>query len=174
MGYFATYLVYIAVLARALGWSQDSPPIPAPVWILLLFFGLILFSEQALSRRLPWYPRLYTLVQSGLVTAMLYSAPTADFFTMLFFPLSFQVVKFFRARIGFLWIGVFSLTMAGMFLFGLEWEAGVTMILAGTGADVLMGSFAHLIARTEQRRQENQRLFGDLQKAYRGLKDSAS
>ena len=64
--------------------------------------------------------------------------------------------------------------MAGMFLFGLEWEAGLTIVLAGSGANVLMGSFAHLIARTEQRRQENQRLFGDLQEAYRQLKDSAA
>jgi signal transduction histidine kinase len=47
-------------------------------------------------------------------------------------------------------------------------------VLAGGGANVLMGSFAHLINRTERRRQENQRLFGDLQEAYHQLKDSAA
>jgi signal transduction histidine kinase len=104
---------------------------------------------------------------------MLYSAPTIDFLTMLFFPLSFQAVQFFGKMVGFAWIGTFSLAMAGMFLFGLEWQAGVTMILAGSGANVLMGSFAHLIARTKQRRRENQQLFGDLQEAYWRLKDSA-
>ena len=35
----------------------------------------------------------------------------------------------------------FSLAMAGRLLFGLEWEAGLTNVLAGSGANVLMGSF---------------------------------
>ena len=105
---------------------------------------------------------------------MLYSAPTIDFLHMLFFPLSFQAVQFFHDVVGFAWIGGFSLALSGMFLFGMEWEAGLTMVLGGSGANVLMGSFAHLIARTEHRRQENQRLFGDLQEAYRQLKDSAA
>ncbi len=174
MRYFATYLIYIAVLARAAGWSQDSPPLPTSIWILLPIFGLVLFSEPALTRRFPLYPRLYTLVQSGLVIAMLYIAPYQDILPMLFFPLSFQAVQFFHGRIGFAWIGVFSLAMMGMFLFGLEWESGLTMVLAASGANFLMGSFAHLMARTEQRRQENQRLLVDLQRAYRQLKDSAA
>ncbi len=174
MRYFATYLVYVAVFTRALGWSQDSAPIPRLAWILLIAFGLILFSERAISRRLPWYPRLYTLVQAALVIAMLYSSPTADIFSMLFFPLSFQAVQFFRARIGFVCIGAFSLAMAGLLFFGLEWESGLTMILASSAANILLGSFAHLIGRTDQRRAENQRLFGNLQEAYRKLKDSAA
>ncbi len=174
MHYFATYLIYAAVLTRALGWSQDSAPIPLPVWAMLALFGLILFTERRLSHRLPWYPRLYILMQSGLVIVMLYSAPTVDIFSMLFFPLSFQAVQFFHNRIGFLCIGGFSLAMTGMFLFGLEWESGLTMILAASGANVLMGSFAYLIERTEQRRMDNQRLLGDLQETYRKLKDSAA
>jgi signal transduction histidine kinase len=174
MRYFATYLIYIAVIARAIGWNQETAPIPTIIWILLAIFGVILFSERTITRRFPLYPRLYIFVQSLLAITMLYSAPTLDFLTMLFMPLSFQAVQFFPGRIGFIWIGVYSLAMMGMLLFGMEWQAGVTMVLAGSGANVLMGSFAHLIARTEQRRQENQRLFGDLQAAYRQLKDSAA
>lgn len=174
MRYFATYLIYIAVIARAIGWNQETSPIPTTIWILLVIFGVILISQQALTRRFPLYPRLYTVVQSGLVITMLYSAPTIDFLSMLFFPLSFQAVQFFHNRIGFAWIGVFSLAMIGMFLFGMEWQAGVTMVLAGSAGNALMGSFAHLIARTEQNRQKNQRLYGDLQKAYSQLKVSAA
>lgn len=48
------------------------------------------------------------------------------------------------------------------------------MVFTGGGAGLLMGRFAHLISRTEQRRQENQRLFADLQQAYHKLKDSAA
>jgi signal transduction histidine kinase len=45
------------------------------------------------------------------------------------------------------------------------------MLLFSSGANALMGSFALLIERTERARRENQRLFGELQEAYRGLKD---
>jgi len=174
MRYFATYLIYLAVIARAIGWNEDTAPIPAVLWVLLAAYGVVLVSERSLTQRFPRYPRFYTLVQSVLAIIMLYRAPTLDFITMLFMPLSFQVVRFFPGRTGFIWIGAFSLAMMGTFLFGMEWQAGVTMVLAGGGANVLMGGFAHLISRTEHRRQENQRLFGDLQGAYRQLKDSAA
>ncbi len=171
---FAIYLVYIAVIARAIGWNQETATVPTLIWILLAIFGIILFSQQSLTRRFPSYPRLYILVQSVLVVIMLYRAPTIDFLHMLFFPLSFQAVQFFPGWTGFAWIGGFILAISGMFLFGMELQAGVTMVLGGGVADVLMGSFAALIKRTELRRQENQRMFGDLQKAYRQLKDSAA
>ena len=174
MSFFAIYLVYIAVVARAIGWNQETAPIPTVIWVLLAIFGVILFSERFVSRRFPLYPRFYTLVQSALVISMLYSAPTMDFLDMLFMPLAFQAVLFFGDLVGFSLIGVFSLALAGTFLFGMELEAGVTMVIAGSCANLLMGSFAHLISRTEANRQENHRLFGDLQEAYRQLKDSAA
>jgi signal transduction histidine kinase len=174
MQYFAIYLIYISVVARAIGWNYETEPIPNSIWILLIIFGVILISEQALTRRFPFYPRLYTLAQSALVITMLYSAPTLDFIPMLFFPLSFQAVQFFHTPVGFAWIAGFILATSGMFLFGMEWQAGVTMVLAGGGVNILMGSFAHLIERTEQRRLDNQRLFGDLQEAYYQLRNSAA
>jgi signal transduction histidine kinase len=163
MRYLATYLIYFAVLVRAIGWSQDTSPIPIIIWVLLGVFGMF-----------PLYPRFYTLVQSGLVITMLYSAPTIDFISMLMIPLCFQAVQFFPNRIGFAWIGVLVLAMAGMLFVGMEWEAGLTMVLGGGGAGLLMGSFAYLINRTEQRQEENQRLFANLQEAYGQLKDSAA
>lgn len=174
MRYLATCLIYAAVLIRALGWSQDSAPIPGPAWVLLVGFGVLLFSERPLTHARPWYPRLYILLQSGLVIAMLYSAPQVDIFPMLFFPLSFQAVQYFSAPIGFACIGLFSLAMGGMLWVGLEFEAGSVMLIFSSAANVLMGSLAWLIQRTERDRQENQRLFGELQEAYRELKDFAA
>ena len=173
MHHFAIYLIYISVVARAIGWNHETEQIPNLIWILLIIFGVILISEQSITHRFPLYPRLYTLTQSALVIAMLYGAPTLDFIPMLFFPLSFQAVHFFHSLVGFVWITGFILATSGMFLFGMEWQAGVTMVLAGGGANLLMGSYAHLIECTEQRHLDNRRLFGDLQEAYHQLRDSA-
>jgi signal transduction histidine kinase len=171
---YAPYLIYLAVLARTAGWGVDSFPVPPLVWILLIVFGAILATEPAITRRLAWYPRLYALVQSGLVIAMLYTAPGMDILSMLFFPLSFQVVQYFGERIGFAWIGVFSLAMAGTFLFGMETAPGILMLLLGTGSNALMGGYAGLIRRTDSKRRANQKMFAELQAAYRTLKDSAA
>ena len=174
MRYFATYLIYIAVIARAIGWNQETAPIPLTIWILLSIFGVILFSEHALTRRFPLYPRLYTLIQSALAISMFYRAPTLDFLGMLLLPLCFQAVQFFGPRLGFIWIGGLIVALSGMVFLGLEWQAGLTTIITGSGTGFLMGSFAYLIMRTEQRRQDNTRMFGDLQEAYRTLKKSAA
>jgi signal transduction histidine kinase len=174
MGRLVTYLIYIAVLARAIGWNFETFPIPASIWALLAIFGLLLFSERSLTGRFPRYPRFYTFIQSVVVIAMLYIAPTTDFLTMLLMPLSFQAVQFFHDVIGFIWIVGFSLAMLGMILFGLEWQAGLTMLLATSGANTLMGSFAHLLSRTDQNRLKNQQMFFNLQQAYRQLKESST
>jgi signal transduction histidine kinase len=170
MRYVATWLIYLAVLTRAVGWMQDSPAFPAGIWLMLALFGLMLALEPQLTRRWPGFPRLYVTLQSVLLVGMLYTAPILDFLPMLFFPLSFQAVQFFGARGGSVWIGVFSLAMLGMILTGLEWGDGIVMLLLTSSVDVLMGSFAHHISRTEQVHLENQRLFGELQAAYRSLK----
>ncbi len=174
MRHYAPYLIFIAVLARTAGWGVDSFPVPPLVWILLVVFGAILATEPVVTGRLAWYPRLYALVQSGLVIAMLYTAPGMDILSMLFFPLSFQAVQYFGERIGFAWIGVFSLAMAGTFLFGMEPAPGILMILLGTGSNALMGGYAGLIRRTDSSRRANQKMFAELQAAYRALKDSAA
>jgi hypothetical protein len=167
MYYLTNYLIYIAVLVRAAGWIQDSAPIPLPAWILFVAFGILLISERAVTRFLPWYPRLYILVQSCMVIAMLYSAPQADIFAMLFFPLSFQAVRYFSASIGFCFIAAYSAAMAGSLLFGMEFQPWIVMLLFSTGVNVMLGSFAMLIERTDRSLLENQRLFGELQEAFK-------
>jgi signal transduction histidine kinase len=174
MQHLITYLVYLAVLARAVGWNQETTPIPSAIWSLLAVFGIILFLQQPLYRRFPKSQPAVVLIQSAMVIAMLLLDPAIDFLPMLFLPLSFQAVQFFGSRIGFAWIGGFILVMAGLALFGMEWEAGLTLVLTGGAANMLMGSFAHLMHRTDQQQRENQRLFVDLQEAYRRLKVSVS
>jgi len=160
MRYLATYLIYIATIARAIGWNTETFPIPIHIWFLLGVFGVVLVSQQTITKRFPRYPQFYLLIQSGVVIAMLYTAPTIDFLLLLFLPLSFQIVQFFPSWIGFTWIGICVLAASGMLLLGLEWQAGLTMILTAVGTGYLMGSFAYLISRTEHRRLDNQHMFG--------------
>jgi signal transduction histidine kinase len=171
----ATYLIYAAVVVRAAAWFEDNFPVQGVVFVLLAFFGLLLVSEPLFTRRLPWYPYLYLLLQSGLTLALLFLVPGMDFLPALFLPLSFQAVMFFKRRWGFVWIGAFTLAMAWPLLLGWNWQLpGLASVLINGGASFLVGGIAHMIQRTDQARRENQRLLQELETAYRQLQEYAA
>jgi signal transduction histidine kinase len=170
----ATYLIYAAVVLRAAAWYQDNPPVEGAVISLLAIFGLLLVSEPRLTARLTWYPYAYLILQSGLTLALLFIEPGMDFLPALFLPLSFQAVVFFK-RWGFVWIGAFTLGMAGPLLLGWDWQMeGVASVIINGAASFAIGSYAHLIQRAEGARQENRHLLGELETAYRQLQEYAA
>ncbi len=171
----ATYLIYAAVLVRMAEEFDQNPPVRGIVVVLLAVYGLVMASEPLLTPRLRQYPLSYLILQSGLVLSLLIEAPDMDFLPMLFFPLSFQAVLFFKRRVGFVWIGGFILAMAGPLLIGWNWELpGLAMVLLFAGVNFMMGSSADLIERAGLARQENQRLLAEMEKAYRQLQEYAA
>jgi signal transduction histidine kinase len=176
MRYIATYLIYATVLIRTLSWHYAIAPVPPVVLVLLAAYGVVLASESALARRLPGYGLPYLLIQSGLILAILLIAPAEiDFLPMLFLPLAFQAVLFYQWRIGFLWIGAFILARSVPLALdrSLNLDDGVAILLFA-GLVWVIGNYAHLTWRAERARQENQRLLGELQGAYRLLQDYAA
>jgi signal transduction histidine kinase len=174
--YLAIYLILAAVTYRTLTASYDeSVPLNPVVYIYLAAYAALLVSEPLLTRRLRWFPWVYLIAQTGLVVAMLFTAPQLDFLPMLFLPLSFQAVMIFKRRAGFVWIAAFCLAMIYPVMLGWDWEpGGLVVVLAYTAANFLMGSTAHWSQRVERARQENQRLLAELQVAYRQLQDYAA
>ena len=173
MRYIATYLIYATILIRTLSWNYAIAPVPPAVLVLLVIYGVVLASEAALARRLPAYVLPYLLVQSGLAFAILLIAPAEiDFLFLLFIPLAFQAVLFYQRRVGFLWIGAFNLARAVPLVINRNWslDSGVGVLLFA-GLSWVVGNYAHLTRRAELARQKNQQLLGELQGAYRQLKD---
>src|SRR5512133_2793108 len=98
---YITYLMYAAVVVRVMAWFQQNPPVQRGVLALLAVYGLVLFTEPLLTHRLPRYPYVYLIVQSILAYVLLLAVPEMDFLPLLYFPLSFQAVQFFKRRLGF-------------------------------------------------------------------------
>ncbi len=175
MRIIATYLIYAAAVVRTVEEFDTNPPVRGTVVVLLALYGLALACEPLLTRRMRRYPFYYLALQSGLVLSLLIVAPTMDFLPMLFFPLSFQAVEFFGRRLGFLWIGGFTLAMAVPLLVGWDWELpGLASGLLFAGFSFMMGSSADQIERAGLARQENQRLLAEMGKAYRQLQEYAA
>jgi signal transduction histidine kinase len=175
MLFIATSLIYAAVLVRTADWFNENPPIQGLVFVLLAVYGAIMVSEPLFTRRFHRYPFLYLPAQTGLGLGLMIAAPGMDFAPMLFLPLSFQTVQFLGPKRGFLWIGAFSLAVAGPLLIGWEWEvAGLASVLLFSGLGFAMGSNAHQAERARLARQENQRLLGETERAYHQLQAYAA
>jgi signal transduction histidine kinase len=176
MRYIATYLIYATILVRVVSWHYTVAPVPPVVLVLLVMYGIVLASEAALARWLPGYALLYLLVQSSLTFAILLIAPAEiDFLFLLFIPLAFQAVMFYRRRVGFLWIGAFNLArgIPSMLDRNLSLDDGVGILLFA-GLSWVVGNYAYLTWRAELARQKNQQLLGELQGAHRQLQDYAA
>ncbi|MEW5956744.1 MAG: sensor histidine kinase, partial [Chloroflexota bacterium] len=76
---------------------------------------------------------------------------------------------------GFLWIGAFTVVMAGPLIMGWSWQlAGLAMVLLFSSGFFVAGSYGYLIRQAESARRRNQRLLGELQVAHRQLQDYAA
>lgn len=192
------YLIYAAVVLRGLVRLANEPGFSQAVVLLLVYGVLLALAETQLVQRgalrtsqaepsrfvlasagepLPvafWFSLVYLLLQTGLVVGLLLVPPILDFFGFLFIPLCMQAVFLVGRRLGFVWIGLFSLAMAGPMLIDEKgWVFGLTMTVLNTGYCLLFSGYAHQVQRSEAAREHNEQILGDLQVAHRRLEGYA-
>lgn len=183
------YLLFLAVALRAMVVFADDPQLPLVV-VLLTAFGVFLFagswfirykisslvavvrldSEQKQFWSHTALPFLYLLLQSGLVSALLFVPATEDFFGNLFILLSLDAVFYFGRRWGFLVITTFFLITAIALASSAQGPLfGMVMASLYAGVGFLFGGYAHQVQRAELARQQNQHLMAELQIAHQQL-----
>ena len=123
--YLGFYLALAAIAFRGLNtyFSEDHEERWAAAGLLLAFFVLSVGCYW-LTRRLRWYPHLYMTLQGGLALGLLLLPPHLDYFSILYFLLSAQVMLLFPQRVGYLWLGIFTAAMAGALLSTSGWREG--------------------------------------------------
>lgn len=183
------YLLFSAVALRALVVFAGDPQLPFVI-ALLASYGLLLSAGPWLIRHrtaaLPsaarreagdkpawsqsFLPLVYLLLQSSLVTALLFIPTTEDFFGNLFIPLSMDAVLYFGSGRGFLAIVAFSLVVALALASSAQGPLfGIVMAVLYGGVAFLFGGYAHQVQRAEAASHQNQRLMAELQAAHHQL-----
>jgi len=178
------FLIHAGVTLRCL---IRLPRMQHPGWViaLLALNAILLILEAWLSRRRAAHPAeapafdvdlrpVYLLLQAAIITALLLSRPTQDFFALLSIPISLSAVLFYGKR-GFLWIAAFSLALAFPLITskaGLP--LGAVLALNYGGLCFLFGGYAYQVRKAEAARTETQRMVGELQVAHRELREYAS
>ena len=118
-----SYFLYAATLIRVVAFSVEEPP-EGPLIELMVLYGIVLFTQPLLSRRLRWYPWAYLTLQSALTLGMLMIPPHFDFLPTLFYPLSMQAVSAFGWRTGLGWIIGFTLILVVPVMINWDWQIG--------------------------------------------------
>jgi len=174
------YLIFAAVISRAVVVVSDRPEFPF-VLGLLAIYGVLLLSETWFTRQKPFRSLespegqlAYLVMQSVLVIAALILSSYEDFLAMLFIPLSLDAVSFFGRRFGYTLIGIFSLAMTLTLLFSDVGELfGLAMGILYSGVCFLFGGYAHQVEKAKAAREQNELMFNQLQTAYRQLQGYA-
>lgn len=176
------YLLYAAVILRGVVRFWGSPGRIVLV-VALAAYGLLLSvsmrllgaernveAEDRSLRRRRIIVSAYLVLQIALVMALFRLGTGADFFALLFIPLSLQAVLFLGGRAGALWIAIFCISML-IGLQGVEPEPlfGPGMAAVYGGLCVLLGGYAIQIRNAQAARRENQRLLGELSTAHAEL-----
>ena len=167
-----TYLVYIAVLVRAL----DAIGMPKlwPTYLGLLLIHLILYTVVML-----WQPglhyallHLYLIVQSAIIMVLLSLFPDFDFVVVLFVPLC-QMTLLFTGPTRWTWIGILNLLIPGSLIRYYGVLQGLALGLTDMAAGIVFPAYAIVNHEIETARCQSQALLGELQETHRQLESYA-
>ena len=172
--YLLTVPIWFAATLRAASdtsFFEDTAEHFTAALLIVYLVGLV--SQRALERRADWSVQPYFVLQTALILAMMLLNPGLDYFAILFFPLTTQVISVLPRNIAYRWVAVFiAVTSVGM-LATLDWAEGIALTLLYASGFVFFASYAAVTKRAQTARAKSQELYTALQEAYRRLEEYA-
>jgi signal transduction histidine kinase len=165
MGYAVFAVVAVRTLYNA---TQFRTVSVTPIAILLVVILILFTTEPALSRRLRWYPYLYTPLYALFALGLGLQHPYFDVWGTLFIYSSVQAPRFFKPRFAVIWLIAYVLIVLGALTLTLGvagFTAGLTMVAGAIG----FLSFDILYTQAEAAQRNSQKLLADLREAHNKL-----
>jgi signal transduction histidine kinase len=130
--------------------------------------------ELWLTRRSRRYTHVYLAVQTVIISVLSLITPGVDYFSALFLTLAVQAMYVFPLRTGSRWVGVFTVIMATLMLYGHPLSKGLPLVIIMSVAYFFIGSYAAVTREAEAAHEESQRLLAELQDAHEQLQAYAA
>ena len=171
-----TAIGYLAILAVAILGFQFFEPGLQKVWGMVLVVAFaILFATLPNHQLVPaWRLHLQIGLMTGIVVFLMLMQADWGVFPMLFFVLSPTVMMAFPQRVGMLWIGIFTLVSAVVFMVLNPVGEALMITLPYSAGYWFFGAFARALSNAEEARRESQHLLKELQIAHRQLQEYAA
>jgi signal transduction histidine kinase len=167
--YLAAGLIYAAVFMRTFLLYRDTQALGQVLGLLLLFLILFLV-ELALRRQWSYWFTIYLLLQTILVTFLIYIPTFAeDYFSLLYAILGMQVMQRTSLNRGVLFIVIFLALIGYRFLRFLDPLEGVTLLLLFGSIIVFLASYSLATRRAQEATKESQSLRQQLEEANQQL-----
>jgi signal transduction histidine kinase len=171
-GYLVGFLVAGVAAMRVILFYQGGSRLVAV--LLLAVYSLLYTAEPMLSARARWFRFVYFPLQTGLVLTLSNLRPFLDFTSVLYVPLSVQVLHAFSRWVTVAWMILFSALLTATLVLGMGWAAGLAFVLLLLAGGGFLLSYDLLYSRTQVDRAESQALLADLEQAHHKLQEHAA
>ena len=139
------------------------------VWVSLIFLAIgILFYLQKFPVKRPYIRWIRNILMTALAACLFFFKSGWNFFPIVFFILSPQVMIDFPMKIGAVWLVVYTVITAA-FMFAASGVAGLLDLLPYTAGYVFFGFFGWTMVQAQKDRQRSEQLLADLQAAHEKL-----
>jgi signal transduction histidine kinase len=172
-GFLIGYIIIAAVALRAVLHFQERQVLIL-ITALLSLYALLYSLEPLLARRLKWHRYVYFPLQTVLVIVLTNQRPFIDISCLLYVPLSIQVLRTFSSRLASFWLVFYLILLAITLLFGMDWLAGLALLLLYLAVCGFLASYDFLFLRTQADQAKSEQLLADLQTAHIKLQEYAA
>lgn len=168
LGEVVSYLIVTAAAVRGL---VAYPEVRLQIIGLLTLFVLLLLAEPVLRRQRGWGQPLFILGQVAIMVSLFFLTPLGDFWSLMLLPACSYVMRHFRQRIAWIWIGLFIIAMSAMIILGESVVFALEFIVIYVAAYLLIGSYALLLEQMEAAQEESDSLLQQLQQTNAQLEE---
>ncbi len=140
-----TYIMIAAVFVRT---YLYYPEIYAPAFALLILLVILLFLEPRVVKQPQWTWTAYLIAQIVILVTLFLLEPDGDTFSLVLLPACMFAMRYFEHRTGWIWIGIFTLTMALMLFYGHQ-QYAPALIVIYLAAYILVAAFSMVIKQNQ-------------------------
>ena len=166
----ASVVSYLMVAAVAIRVVLSYPEERVPIALLLVGLVVLLAIEPLVVRLPEWLQHAYLLPQLAVMTALFVVQPDGDVFSILLLPACVFVARRFRPPVAWIWIGIFSVNMSVMLVYGHQGWAPQFIVIY-LAAYALIGSYAMMLKQSRAAQLETEHLLQELQSANARLQE---
>jgi signal transduction histidine kinase len=173
--YLAAGLIYTAVLMRTFLLYRDTPVL-GQVLGLLVSFLILFLGELVLVRRGGYWFHFYLLLQTILVSLLIYlpQFEEFDYFSLLFAILGMQLMHRISIKSGLPWIVIFLILIGYVFVRVQGPLDGTTLILLFGSIIVFLSSYSSATRRAKEATNHSHSLMQQLQTTNQQLEQYAN
>ncbi len=165
-----SYLLFASVAVRLAVNAVEQGFRPLAQGALLAAFLLICLVQTPVHRRLPLLLQPLLGLAAAIVTGLLLTEPTLDYYAVLYLVLSLSVNRYLPLRHSLYWLAALCVLLSAALLVAYGLAEGFSYVPIYVAGVLFIGLYGRASRRAEEARARSEELAGRLQEANRLLK----